>query len=127
MAKRSVIGTAGNGSTAAGRDVHAVDRTIIEASIADPEQFSIIFRRHAAEIQRYVTRWLGADAADGVVAETFLAAFRQRSRSDISYPDARPWLHGIATNLIGRQRRAPQTVGVAIIAQVPVSGPGVQR
>jgi DNA-directed RNA polymerase specialized sigma24 family protein len=36
----------------------------------------------------------------------FLTAFRQRHRYQPSQPDARPWLYGIATNLIGRHRRA---------------------
>jgi RNA polymerase sigma factor (sigma-70 family) len=40
-----------------------------------------------------------------VVAETFLAAFRKRSRYDLRHPDAAPWLYGIATNLIGQYRR----------------------
>ncbi|MFI6502037.1 hypothetical protein [Nonomuraea typhae] len=40
-----------------------------------------------------------------MAAETFLAAFDQRDRYDLSCPQARPWLYGIATNLIGRHRR----------------------
>lgn len=63
-------------------------------------------RRYADQIQRYVARRVGADAADDVVAETFLLAFRQRERYDMSSACARPWLYGIATNLIGRYRRA---------------------
>jgi RNA polymerase sigma-70 factor (ECF subfamily) len=45
------------------------------------------------------------DAAEGVVADTFLAAFGQRKRYDLSWSNARPWLYGIATNLIGRHKR----------------------
>lgn len=45
-------------------------------------------------------------AADDIVAETFLLAFRQRGSYDQTRADARPWLYGIATNLIGRHRRA---------------------
>ncbi|WP_233414964.1 RNA polymerase sigma factor, partial [Streptomyces sp. N35] len=48
----------------------------------------------------------GAGAADDLTAETFLAAFRTRSRYDLSRDNARPWLYGIAANLIGKQRRA---------------------
>jgi RNA polymerase sigma factor (sigma-70 family) len=40
------------------------------------------------------------------VAETFLTAFRVRQRYDLGRPDARPWLYGIAANMIGRHRRA---------------------
>jgi hypothetical protein len=39
------------------------------------------------------------------VAETFLAAFRRRDHYDLTHSDARPWLYGIATRLIGRHRR----------------------
>jgi RNA polymerase sigma factor (sigma-70 family) len=82
------------------------DATVIARSLDDPEQFAVVFRRHAPDIHRYVVRRLGPGAADDVVAETFLTAFRLRSRYSHDRPDARPWLYGIATNLIGRHRRA---------------------
>jgi RNA polymerase sigma factor (sigma-70 family) len=91
---------------AAGRD-HAErdDASVIGRSRDEPEVFEIVFRRYADQIQRYVCRRIGADAADDVVAETFLLAFRQRDRYDLSRASARPWLYGIATNLIGRYHR----------------------
>lgn len=46
----------------------------------------------------------GASDED-ITAETFLAAFRTRGRYDVSRAGARPWLYGIAANLIGKQRR----------------------
>lgn len=81
------------------------DGAIIARSLLDPEQFAAVFRMHAPDIQRYVVRRIGTSAADDVVAETFLIAFRQRSAYQQDRPDARPWLYGIATNLIGRHRR----------------------
>src|SRR6204780_485687 len=87
-------------------DPDADDATVIRLSRNEPEQFTVLFRRHAPHIQRYVVRRLGADAADDIVAETFLLAFRQPDRYDLARTDARPWLCGIATNLIGRHRRA---------------------
>jgi RNA polymerase sigma factor (sigma-70 family) len=87
-------------------DADADDATVIQLSLDDAEHFTVLFRRHAPHIQRYVVRRLGADAADDIVAETFLLAFRQRNRYDPARTDARPWLYGIATNLIGRHRRA---------------------
>jgi RNA polymerase sigma factor (sigma-70 family) len=87
-------------------DTAGDDAAVILRSRHEPEHFAVLFRRHACEIQRYVVRRLGADAADDVVAETFLAAFGQRDRYDPARTDARPWLYGIATNLIGRHRRA---------------------
>jgi RNA polymerase sigma factor (sigma-70 family) len=82
------------------------DAAIMRLSRREPEQFSVVFRRHAPYIQRYVVRRLGQDAADDIVAETFLLAFRQRDTYDPARADARPWLYGIATNLIGRHRLA---------------------
>jgi RNA polymerase sigma-70 factor (ECF subfamily) len=88
----------------AGADVD--DAAVIQLSRHEPEHFTVLFRRHAPHIQRYVVRRLGQDAADDIVAETFLLAFRQRDSYDQARADARPWLYGIATNLIGRHRRA---------------------
>ncbi|SEG67453.1 RNA polymerase sigma-70 factor, ECF subfamily [Nonomuraea solani] len=84
----------------------ADDASFIERSRREPEAFAEVFRRHAPDITRYVARRLGEDAADDVVAETFLTAFRQRENYDLSRPHARPWLYGIATNLMGRHKRA---------------------
>lgn len=81
------------------------DATLIARSLEVPELFGALFDRHAPAINRYITRRLGPDAADDLVAETFLAAFRRRDRYDVSRADARPWLYGIATRLIGRHRR----------------------
>jgi len=81
------------------------DATLIAGSLAAPERFGAVFDRHAPAVYRYAARRLGPDAADDIVAETFLTAFRQRHRYDAAHPDAGPWLFGIATKLIGRHRR----------------------
>lgn len=81
------------------------DATIIELSLHRPERFAAIFDRHAAHIQRYLARRLGRQLADDLVAETFLVAFGKRARYDLGRPDARPWLYGIATNLVRQQQR----------------------
>jgi RNA polymerase sigma factor (sigma-70 family) len=81
------------------------DAAIIEQSLHRPDRFATIFDRHAAHIQRYLTRRLGCQAADDLVGETFLVAFGKRSRYDHARPDARPWLYGIATNLVRQHHR----------------------
>jgi RNA polymerase sigma factor (sigma-70 family) len=83
----------------------AADAEVIECSWAEPERFAVLFDRHAPLIHRYAARRIGAEAAEDLVAETFLAAFGKRRQYDTSYPDARPWLYGIATNLVGQHRR----------------------
>jgi RNA polymerase sigma factor (sigma-70 family) len=82
------------------------DAALIEWSWREPETFAELYDRHAAPIHRYVSRRLGDVMADDVVADTFLAAFRRRKGYDLRRPDARPWLYGIAANLIGKHRRA---------------------
>jgi RNA polymerase sigma factor (sigma-70 family) len=84
----------------------ASDAEVICASQADPELFATIFDRHADEIHRYAARRLGQQAAADVVSEVFLAAFRNRGRYQADRADARPWLYGIATNVISQQLRA---------------------
>lgn len=81
------------------------DAAVIELSWREPERFALLFDRHAAHIHRYLARRLGAQAAGDLVGETFLAAFSRRRQYDPARRDARPWLYGIATNLVGQHRR----------------------
>lgn len=83
----------------------ADDAAVIETSWLEPERFAVLFDRHAPHIHRYLARRAGRQVADDLVAETFLTAFAKRDRYDLGYSDARPWLYGIATNLVGQQRR----------------------
>lgn len=92
------------GSGAAGPDA-SDDAALIIRSLHAPEGFGELFDRHAPAIFRYIARRLGPDAADDLVAETFLTAFRKRGGYAAEHADARPWLYGIATRLIGRYRR----------------------
>jgi hypothetical protein len=55
------------------------DAGLIAESRRVPERFGAVFDRHAAAIHGYIARRLGRDAADDLVAETFLVAFRQRA------------------------------------------------
>ena len=57
-------------------------------------------------MHRFVLRRLGADLADDITAETFATALRHRARYDPARPNARPWLFGIAANLVGKHRRS---------------------
>lgn len=82
------------------------DAQLIEVSLRRPERFGALFDRHHEAIHRYVHLRLGESAADDIAAETFLRAFRSRTRYDLSRPDARPWLYGIASNLVDGHRRA---------------------
>ena len=69
------------------------------------EDFDRVFDAHFAEIHRYIARRLDTHAADDLAADTFLVAFRTRHRFDAARGAVRPWLYGIATNLVARHRR----------------------
>jgi RNA polymerase sigma factor (sigma-70 family) len=86
--------------------IAVTDAAIIARSLAEPERFASVFDRHYPRIHAFAARRLGPNLADDVASETFLIAFDRRHRYDTAHPDAAPWLYGIASNLISRQRRA---------------------
>jgi RNA polymerase sigma factor (sigma-70 family) len=103
-------------------DTRASDADLIARSLAEPDLFTAVFDRHSAEILRYVYARLGPDLAEDVTAETFLAAFRCRTRYDGSWPDARPWLYGIAVRQIRRHRRV-EARRLRLLRSAPADGP----
>jgi RNA polymerase sigma-70 factor (ECF subfamily) len=81
------------------------DAELIVASWEQPAVFAAVFERHFPAIHRYLQRRLGPDLADDLAAETFVQALRSRRRYDVARSDARPWLHGIAANLLRHHHR----------------------
>jgi RNA polymerase sigma factor (sigma-70 family) len=61
--------------------------------------FDQVFEREYALLRGYVYRRLGSSVADEVAAETFAVAYRRWGDLDPSRP-VRPWLYGIAANLL---------------------------
>lgn len=84
---------------------HDSDGELIARSGSEPDAFVPVFERHFDAVYGYVRSLAGAEAAADLAAETFLEAFASRRRYDAGRPDARPWLFGIATNLVHRRRR----------------------
>ncbi|MEX0989657.1 MAG: RNA polymerase sigma factor [Actinomycetota bacterium] len=82
------------------------DADLIAESLQDPARFSAVFERHFVSVHRYLSRRAGTDVGDELAAETFAQAFASRSGFDRARTDARPWLFGIATNLLRHHRRA---------------------
>jgi RNA polymerase sigma factor (sigma-70 family) len=82
------------------------DADLIEQAKRTPERFTAVFDRHYRQIYAYAARRLGPDLAEDVASETFLVAFDRRDGYDGTRADARPWLYGIASNLIARHARA---------------------
>jgi RNA polymerase sigma-70 factor (ECF subfamily) len=82
------------------------DAELVEQARLAPERFTAVFDRHYRQIYAYAARRLGPDLAEDVASETFLIAFDRRHRYDSARAEVRPWLYGIASNLIARHGRA---------------------
>ena len=81
------------------------DAAVITASLADPGRFGAIFDRHATIVFRYLVRRVGVDEAESLLGDVFRVAFEKRANYDAERPNARPWLYGIATNLLAHHHR----------------------
>ena len=87
------------------------DAELIERSLSEPEAFVEVFERHGAAVHAYLARRAGAQSAEELLAEVWLQALRGRDGYDPSRDDARPWLYGIARNLLrGHWRTASRRV-----------------
>jgi RNA polymerase sigma-70 factor, ECF subfamily len=82
------------------------DAEVIRASLSKPELFKALFERHFDAIFGYLARRSGPDAGSDLASEVFVRAFAGRSRYELTRADARPWLYGIAANLLHKQRRS---------------------
>jgi RNA polymerase sigma factor (sigma-70 family) len=89
-------------------DAPPQDAGLVAASLREPERFAALYDRYFLDIHRYLAGRLGRETADDLAAETFLIAFRRRSDFDPDRGAVRPWLYGIATNLVSQHRRTEQ-------------------
>ena len=81
------------------------DAEALAAACHDPQAFAVVFERHFDAVFRYLRRRVGRELAEDLAAEVFAEAFRGRQRYDASRADARPWLYGIAVNLLRHHYR----------------------
>jgi RNA polymerase sigma factor (sigma-70 family) len=91
---------------AASTAAECTDAEIIRGMPMNPEAFAKVFDRYYLPIHNYASRRVGPDLAEDIAAEVFLVAFDRWRRYDTSHESARPWLFGIASNLIAGHRRA---------------------
>ena len=82
----------------------STDADIIRRSVGEPLAFAELFEMHARSVAAFAMRRVGADAAQDVLSETMLVAFRRRADFDTSWESARPWLLGIASRIVKRYR-----------------------
>lgn len=75
------------------------------AALGSAGEFPDLLLRHGQAIHAYLARRGGRDVADDLLSEVFLRAYAGREHYDERWPDARPWLYGIARNVLREQRR----------------------
>ncbi|WP_392671268.1 RNA polymerase sigma factor [Streptomyces sp. LN785] len=86
----------------------------------DPEAFRELFRDYAQLVYRHAVRTTGDwAAAEDVVSLTFLEAWRLREKLRDEGDSPRPWLMGIAVNVLRNTGRAARRHERAL-ARVPV-------
>lgn len=88
----------------------------------DADAFGLLFERRAVEIYNYCFRATGDwAAAEDLLSLTFLEAWRRRGK-ELPAGAFRPWLYGIATNVLRNRRRSERRFAAAL-KRVPVPLP----
>jgi RNA polymerase sigma factor (sigma-70 family) len=90
--------------------VDPTDGDAVAQSLAGrPEAFAAVVQRHGQAVHAYLLRRSDGQTADDLLGEVWLRAFRSRHSYKQQWHSARPWLYGIARNVLRAewQRRAP--------------------
>lgn len=82
------------------------DVAVIARSLSTPSAFGVIFDRHASSLLRFLARRADPAEAEGLLGEVFRIAFERRSSFDQTRQSARPWLYGIAANVVAKYHRS---------------------
>jgi RNA polymerase sigma-70 factor (ECF subfamily) len=105
------------------------DAALIAESLRRPEAFAEVFERHFGAVHAYLARRAGVQVADDLASVTFTVAFERRGGFRAQTDSARPWLFGIATNVLRNERRAERRargrlVSFDSVAQAPGDAEG---
>jgi RNA polymerase sigma factor (sigma-70 family) len=95
------------------------DAELLRRSVDDPDLFEEVFERHYDSILRYGRQRVGHDIGEEIAARTMVIAFDRRASYDGRFRSARPWLYGIATNLI-RHHLRDERIHLAALARLPI-------
>jgi RNA polymerase sigma factor (sigma-70 family) len=83
------------------------DAELIARSLdGDEDAFVEVVRRHEVAVGAYLTRRVGRELAEDLLGEVWVAALGSRATYDRSFPDAGPWLFGVAHNMLRRHWRS---------------------
>ncbi|GAA3396660.1 RNA polymerase sigma factor [Cryptosporangium minutisporangium] len=69
----------------------------------DEQAFTVFYRRHYGDVERYVRRRLAGDAVRDAVADVFLVAWRRFS--EVPPEAALPWLYAVARHTLANEVR----------------------
>jgi RNA polymerase sigma factor (sigma-70 family) len=82
------------------------DGAVMAGSLETPAAFGVIFDRHGSTLLRFLARRVDPAEAEDLLGEVFRIAFERRSAFEPDRDSARPWLYGIAANLVARHYRS---------------------
>jgi RNA polymerase sigma-70 factor (ECF subfamily) len=83
------------------------DGALIERSVRGrADAFVEVVQRHEVAVHGFLARRAGRQAADDLLGEVWVRAFAARGGYDPGHDDARPWLYGIARNVLRAHWRA---------------------
>jgi RNA polymerase sigma factor (sigma-70 family) len=83
------------------------DAELIARSLdGDEDAFVEVVRRHEAAVGAYLARRVGRGPAEDLLGDVWVAALGSRATYDRSFPDAGPWLFGVAHNMLRRHWRS---------------------
>jgi RNA polymerase sigma-70 factor (ECF subfamily) len=81
------------------------DGDVVLRSLCEPEAFGELFDRHFDDVRAYFARRLDVEVAADLAAEVFRLGFEKRRTFDPQRGSScRPWLFGIARNLLAKER-----------------------
>lgn len=90
------------------------DGALIEQSVRGrADAFVDVVQRHEVAVHGFLARRAGQQAADDLLGEVWVRAFAARGGYDPGHADARPWLYGIARNVLRAHWRAGQDTRAA--------------
>jgi RNA polymerase sigma factor (sigma-70 family) len=92
------------------------DALLVRGAVSgDAAAFPELLRRHGQAVHAYLSRRCGRHAADDLLSEVWLRAYAARRHYDERWQDARPWLYGIARNVLREHwRRAAASAQPAV-------------
>lgn len=83
------------------------DSALIEQSVRGrPDAFVEVVQRHEVAVHGFLARRAGRQAADDLLGEVWMRGFAARGGYDPGQGNARPWLYGIARNVLRAHWRA---------------------